>query len=135
MDAAAALVRKYDDGKASNGAVADDDEEDEEDDEYEDEEGIFGSEQLFETPLDKLDSYQLFSQVVQGKGGENGIIMGYRFSRPFTDYFSSLSPPFTRPSTKSWTTSTTGNEHPYAAGTASFAWDHYSSSAGRGEMG
>lgn len=81
MDAAAALVRKYDDGKASNGAAADDDEEDEEDDEYEDEEGIFGSEQLFETPLDKLDSYQLFSQVVQGKGGETGIVIAYRFFR------------------------------------------------------
>ena len=48
-------------GGSSNGG-----EEEEEDDEYEDEEGVFGPEQLFETPLDKLDSYVVFSQVVQG---------------------------------------------------------------------
>ena len=43
-----------------------DDDEDEEDDKYEDEEGVFGPEQLFDTPLDKLDSYILFSQAVHG---------------------------------------------------------------------
>lgn len=38
---------------------------DEDDDDFEDEEGIFGSEQLFETPLDKLDTYKLFTRLVQ----------------------------------------------------------------------
>jgi hypothetical protein len=52
-----------------NGHAADEDEEDDEDDDedYDDDEGVFGAEQLFETPLDKMDSYVLFSQVVQSE--------------------------------------------------------------------
>ena len=54
--------------RANGASHADnDEEEDDDDDEYEDDEGLFGSEQLFDTPLDKLDSYALFSQVIQGE--------------------------------------------------------------------
>lgn len=52
--------------RVANGGHYDDDAEDEDDDEYEDEEGLFGAEQLFDTPLDKIDSYVLFGQVMQG---------------------------------------------------------------------
>lgn len=50
-------------GLASNGHDDDVGEEDEDDEEAE--EGVFGAEQLFETPLDQLDSYQIFSQAIQ----------------------------------------------------------------------
>lgn len=52
---------------ANGGSHADEDDDDEDEDEYEDDEGLFGAEQLFDTPLDKLDSYVLFGQVVQGE--------------------------------------------------------------------
>lgn len=53
--------------RAANGGSYHDDDDDEDDDEYEDEEGLFGAEQLFDTPLDKVDSYVIFGQVMQGQ--------------------------------------------------------------------
>lgn len=62
---------------ANGGSHADDDDDNGDDDEYEDDEGLFGSEQLFDTPLDKLDSYVIFGQVIQGES----IAVPSNFSR------------------------------------------------------
>lgn len=53
--------------RANGTSHADAEDEEDDDEEYEDDEGLFGSEQLFDTPLDTLDSYAVFSQVIQGK--------------------------------------------------------------------
>lgn len=65
----------------ANGAGGhDDDDEDEDDDDFESEEGVFGAEQLFETPLDQLDSYVLFSQAIHGES-----TCGQKYILPLTE--------------------------------------------------
>lgn len=51
--------------RATAGGEEEDEDDDDDEDEYEDEEGLFGAEQLFETPLDKQDSYITFAGAIQ----------------------------------------------------------------------